>query len=98
MNRNKKKGIARLKITFPLPTFGTVYLFGKGLKKKRATVTADGSVRLRVVTKGGVRKQLRKRGKRKVRVKVKYAPSGIAASTKSRTIKLVKKKRKRKSR
>jgi hypothetical protein len=53
-------------------------------------------VKLAVVGKGKVKKALRKRGKRKVAIKVTYTPTGNEANTLTRKAKLVKKKRKRK--
>ncbi|MEZ5078896.1 MAG: choice-of-anchor Q domain-containing protein [Solirubrobacterales bacterium] len=96
LSRNKKKGIARIRIRFPSPTFGTVVLFGKGLKKKKRTVREAGTVSLFIVPKGVARKKLQKRGKRKVRVKVRYKAAANAPLKKAKTVKLVKKKKKAK--
>lgn len=81
--------------TVVLPA-GVLTLSGKGLKSQTAAITGQAAVALKVLTKGGVRKALRRRGKRKVKINLTYAPTGNAAATQSRTTKLVKKKHREK--
>jgi hypothetical protein len=92
LKKNKKKGTARLSVLLPLPSAGSLTLEGKGLKAQHATVTGQGEVKLKVIGKGRVKKALRKKGKRKVQIKVTYAPTGNLAATLSRKAKLVRKK------
>jgi hypothetical protein len=94
LKRNKKKGTATLTVFLPLPSAGTLSLYGKGLKTQTATITGQGEVKLKVIGTRKIKKALRKRGRRKVGINVTYAPTGNSAATQSRKAKLVKKKRK----
>jgi hypothetical protein len=96
LKKNKKKGTATLTVFLPLPSAGTLALYGKGLKTQRAAITGQGEVKLKVIGTRKVKKALRKRGRRKVQINVTYAPTGNSAATQSRKAKLVKKKRKHK--
>jgi hypothetical protein len=78
-------------MTVPLPSAGTIVLQGKGLKKQVKTIAGQASLKLKVIAKGKVRKALRKKGKRKVAIKVTYAPTGNAPAIKTRKTKLVRK-------
>ena len=74
---NKKKGTATLPVKVPGP--GRLVLAGKGLKKATERVAkraSDHTVKLPVKSKGKTRKQLVRRGKVKVKVKVTYTPTG----------------------
>jgi hypothetical protein len=96
LKKNKKKGTATLIVKLPQPSLGTVTLAGKGLKTKSKAIAGTSTVKLAVVGKGRVKKALRRRGKRKVKIKVTYAPTGNAAATKTRKAKLVRKHKRRK--
>jgi hypothetical protein len=96
LKKNKKKGTATLTVILPQPSAGTLTLAGKGLKTKSKAVAGQETLKLPVIGKGKVKKALRKRGKRKVAIKVTYTPTGNEANTLTRKAKLVKKKRKRK--
>jgi hypothetical protein len=97
LTRNKKKGTARLSISLPSPSTGTLTLSGKGLKAQTAAITGETEVSLLVaLASKKLRKALRKKGKRKVGINVTYAPTGNSAATQSRKAKLIKKKRKHK--
>ncbi|HZO07468.1 MAG TPA: choice-of-anchor Q domain-containing protein, partial [Solirubrobacterales bacterium] len=95
LQKNKKKGTAKLTVNLPTPNVGTLTLTGKGLKKR--TVALNGSksrLTLLVATKGKAKKALRSKGKRKVAIKVTYTPTANAPLTKVRKTKLVKKLKK----
>ena len=94
LKKNKKKGTAKLTVTLPQPSAGTLVLSGKGLKKQTKAVTGQASIKLSVATKGGAAKSLRKKGKKKVKLEVSYTPTGNTAATKSRSTKLVRKHKK----
>jgi hypothetical protein len=94
LKKNKKKGTATLTVTLPLPSFGSLTLEGKGLKAQSRTIAGEETLKLPVIGKGKVKKALRKHGKRKVLIKVTYAPTGNAAVTLTRKAKLVRKHRK----
>jgi hypothetical protein len=94
LRRNKKKGTATLVVRVPVPANGTVVLFGKGLRKKSKAVADSGVVKLPVVGRRKVKRALRRRGKRKILIKVSYTPTGNEALTKSRKVKLLRRHRK----
>jgi hypothetical protein len=97
LKKNKKKGTATLTVLLPLPSAGTLSLYGKGLKTQTAAITGQGEVKLKVaLASKKLRKALRKKGRRKVGINVTYAPTGNSAATQSRKAKLIKKKRKHK--
>jgi hypothetical protein len=96
LKRNRKKGTATLTVGLPLPDNGTLTLSGKGLRTTSQAVADTGVVKLAVIGKRGVKKALRRRGKRKVQIQVTYSPTGNNAVTKSRTAKLVRRLRKSK--
>lgn len=93
LQKNRKKGTARLFVNLPFPSVGTLTLGGKGLKTR--SVAVDGSkprITFVVALKSKkLKKALRKKGKRKVGIVVTYTPTGNAALTKVRKAKLVKK-------
>lgn len=96
LKKNKKKGSATLTVMLPLPSVGALVLEGKGLKTQSRSIAGEEVVKLPVIATGKVKKALRKRGKRKVLIKVTYAPTGNAAATLTRKAKLVRKHRKHK--
>jgi hypothetical protein len=96
LKKNKKKGTAKLTVNLPQPSVGTLTLEGKGLKRQTRQITGEGQVKLKVLPKGKVKKALRKKGKRKVQIKVTYAPTGNSPAAATRKAKLVKKKKKKK--
>ena len=97
VKKNKHKGTATIAVKVPGP--GTLSSTGKKVKAQRPArearaskeVTAAGTVRLLVKAKGKAKKKLNKTGKLKVKVKVTYTPTGGAANTQPKTLKLVKK-------
>jgi predicted outer membrane repeat protein len=95
LKKNKRKGTAKLKVRLPLPDAGKLTLFGKGLKRKSKKVAGKAKVKLGVVPKGKKERKLADNGKVKVKIKVKYSPTGNSAVTKKRKAKLVKKQARR---
>jgi len=92
---NKKKGIATLQVKVPAP--GKVQLLGsKTTKPATKTAPDQATVVLTIKAKGKAAKQLKKKGKTKLKVKVKFSPTGGTPKTLSKTVKLVKKKAKKK--
>ena len=102
LKRNKRKGIAFLFVNLPGP--GEVGLRGKGLRTiggagvaRASLAVAGGTVKLKVAPakKGrrarGIRRALLRKGKAKVKALVTYLPSGGAANTQGRKVKLVRK-------
>src|SRR5262249_29122267 len=92
LKKNKKKGTATLVVHLPVPSAGALTLAGKGLKPQRATIAGQGEVKLKLIGTGKVKKALRKKGRRKVRFNVTYAPIANAPATLSRKAKLVRKR------
>jgi hypothetical protein len=89
VEKNKKKGTAKLVVEVPGP--GTVDLAGKGLKPSSADATDAGEVQLAVKTKGKTKKKLKKKGKKKVKPSVTFTPTNGEPNTESTKVKLVKK-------
>jgi hypothetical protein len=99
---NKKKGTAVLPVI--VPGAGTLTLTGKGLVKQRparpAPTTAAlakavggaGTVKLLVKTKGKAKRKLNRNGRLKVTLKVTFAPTGGVAASRTKTIKLIKRR------
>jgi hypothetical protein len=83
LQRNKKKGTARLPVT--VPGKGTLALAGKGVKAQTAGATAKtsvagaGTVLLPIKAKGKARKRLFSTGKAKLRVSVTFTPTSDPA-------------------
>jgi DNA-binding beta-propeller fold protein YncE len=100
IHKNKHKGTALLTVIVLGP--GELVLRGKGLRKQRPgaaaalsskAVTAAGKVKLLVKTKKGKkRRKLNRRGKVKVRAKVTYTPTNGDPLTKTKRIKLIKRR------
>jgi hypothetical protein len=94
VTKNRKKGKARIQVILPQPSAGALTLTGAGVKRQVRAITGQATVSLPIVGKKKARRTLVKRGKRKVKFEVTYTPTGTPAATKSRTVKLVKKKKK----
>jgi len=92
-NRNKGTATLKVKVTSP----GKVVLTGPGLKKATAKVKKrNQTVTLNLRPKASLKKKLKKKGSAKVKVKVKNTPTGGKALSKSKTVKLLGKKAKKK--
>ena len=97
LKKNKKKGTAKLTVDVPGP--GTVSLAGKGVKAQRPrsgeritaakAVTEAGTVTFPIKAKGKKKSKLQSTGKVKLKVKVTYTPSGGAADTETKPVKLI---------
>jgi hypothetical protein len=90
---NKEKGTAKLPVTVPGP--GNLTLAGKGVVKQRPAlvsraVSAAGTVKLLVKSKGKKKRTLDRTGNVKVKVKVTYTPTGGSPNTETKRIKLIK--------
>jgi hypothetical protein len=95
--RHKRKGTATIPVTVPGP--GSLVLSGKGVKPQRPlraaharaakTVTAAGTVKLKIVPRGKAKRKLRRIGTAKVRINVTFTPTGGSPSAQSKKIKLI---------
>jgi hypothetical protein len=85
---SKKRGTAKLPVTFPGP--GTLVLTGKGVFKQTKTPAAPGTVKMLVKAKGKKKRKLNANGKVKLKVKVTYTPTGGTANSKSKSLALKK--------
>jgi hypothetical protein len=94
VTKNRKKGKARIQVILPQPSAGTLTLAGGAVKRQVRAIAGQATVSLPIVGKKKVSRALRKKGKRKVKFVVTYTPTGTPAATKSRTVKLVKKRKK----
>ena len=92
---NRKKMTATLKVKVVSP--GKVTLTGPGLNKTTTKVTKKNqTVTLKLRPKSSLKKKLKKKGAAKVKVKVTNQPTGGKALSKSKTVKLLGKKTKKK--
>jgi hypothetical protein len=91
IQRNKLKGTAKLEVSLPGP--GKVTVGGKTVKSASKSALEFGPLMVPVTPKGEAKKKLDGGGTAKVGVKVEFAPSGGAPSTRSKKIKLVRKSR-----
>jgi YVTN family beta-propeller protein len=89
LTRNKKKGTAKLRIKLPSP--GKIALSGKKVKPVRRSAKQASTITLNIRPKPKAKKQLAKKGSAKIRIKVKFTPTGGKARTKGKTVKLIKK-------
>ncbi|HEX5990112.1 MAG TPA: beta-propeller fold lactonase family protein [Solirubrobacterales bacterium] len=87
LTKNAKKGTAKLKIKLPSP--GKLTLSGKQVKKVKRSAKQAATVTLNIRPKPKTKKQLAETGSAKVRIKVKFVPTGGKAKTKGKTVKLI---------
>jgi hypothetical protein len=89
VKRNKKRGTAKL----------AVEVFGPGelelaknrkLNGKQKSAASEGTVKLPIEPRRKAKKQLRRKGKAKVKAEVTFTPDGGAPNTDDKKIKLVK--------
>ena len=85
----KHKGKARLTLNVPGP--GGVELAGKGVKK-RASHASKVKKRMLVASKGKAKRKLRHKGKAKVKAKVTYTPDDGTKNTRTKRIRLIKRR------
>jgi hypothetical protein len=88
VKRNRKKGTAKLAVS--LPGAGTLSLFGKGVVSQ--TASGAGTVNLLVKAKGKRRRTLDRAGEVKVTAKITFTPTGGDPNTKSKNLKLIKRR------
>jgi hypothetical protein len=86
LDRNKKKGTAKLTVDIPNP--GELDLSGKGLRKRNKSPDAAGDVVLKIKAKKNKLDRLEENGKVKVKPKVTFTPTGGDPSTQSRKLRL----------
>ena len=89
-DRNVRKGTARLPVT--VPGAGRLELGGRGIKRVTRELAEAGRTTLPVKPKGQVRRKLRRTGKARVTARVTYTPDGGEPDTKSKRIKLIKRR------
>ena len=88
---NKKKGIARIPISFE--ERGSITVKGRGIRTARANPSAPGRVKLTVRAVGRSLKKLKKKGKLKIKLTVTFAPTGGEPASKGTRGTLRKKRR-----
>jgi hypothetical protein len=93
LKRNMRRGTASLVVQVPGP--GGVLLFGRGVKRVAKRAGRAGTVRLPVRAAGKAAKQLRRRGKARLRLRVRFSPDGGPAAERRRAVVLKKKRKKR---
>jgi virginiamycin B lyase len=93
---NRKKGTATLPVS--VPGAGTLTLTGKGVKSQRPvalrpvparTVTAAGTVTLKIAAKGRARTKLLREGRVKLKLAITFTPEGGSPSAQSTKVKLI---------
>ncbi len=85
LNRSKGSGTLRVKVPGP----GRVSLVGGSLKSAKRRAKARGAVTLPLKAKGKALKTLRRKGRAKVKAKVKFAPDYGTAKTVTKRVTLV---------
>jgi Chlamydia polymorphic membrane protein (Chlamydia_PMP) repeat len=90
LKRNKHKGTGKQVVKLPLPDAGSVTIKGKGLKTKTKQVTGGAKLKLPVIPKGSKKAQENATGQVKLKAKITYKPTGNAAKTLKRKLKLLK--------
>jgi hypothetical protein len=90
-NRNKKKGIAKLRVS--LPGGGTLVVSGRGYKAVTKSVIAAGTVKLTIKARGRFLRKLKKTGRAKLRLTFSFLTSspGGAAAVQTKSVALRKK-------
>jgi hypothetical protein len=86
LDRNRKKGTAKLTVNVPNP--GELDLSGKGLKKRDKSPGAAGDVVLKIKAKKNKLDRLNENGKVKLKPKITFTPTGGDPSTQSRKLRL----------
>jgi hypothetical protein len=84
---NKRTGTATL--TIKLPDAGTLTLAGKGVKKVVRSSKGAATLRLPITPSGPAKKALAKNGKTKLKLNLKFAPTGGTAGQTNKAVKLL---------
>jgi YVTN family beta-propeller protein len=87
LERNKEKGTATLAVTLSGP--GRLTVSGKGAVRRSVQRQAAGTVKVAIKAKGKALRKLGRTGKAKLRLSFNFAPTGGAATTKTRKVKLL---------
>ncbi|HEY5942692.1 MAG TPA: beta-propeller fold lactonase family protein [Solirubrobacterales bacterium] len=87
LTRNAKNGTAKLKIKLPSP--GKLTVSGKKVKQVKRGTKQAATVTLNIRPKPQVKNQLANTGSAKVKIKVKFTPTGGKARIKGKTVKLI---------
>jgi V8-like Glu-specific endopeptidase len=88
LSRNRRRGTAVLQVSVPGP--GTLALRGHGLRSVSKAIQQAGTVRLSVRARGSLLSRLRNIGRALAHAKITYTPSGGSATSKSRSVVLIK--------
>ena len=83
---NKKKGTATL--TLSVPGAGTLTATGNGLKKATGKPTAVGATKLKLKALGKAKRKLDEEGTIKLKLSLRWAPTGNTAATQTVKVKL----------
>jgi CSLREA domain-containing protein len=87
VTRNRRRGTAKLPVVVPGP--GELELTGKGAKPRRVAEPEAGTAVFVIKAKGGAKKALRIKGRKKLRLSVTFTPTGGAPNTERTTVKLI---------
>jgi YVTN family beta-propeller protein len=89
VKKNRKKGTAKLQIK--APGAGVLKLSGKKVRSTKARASKAGKVTLNIRPKVKANKALKRRHHLKVRITVKFTPTGGTTSSKSKKLTLIRK-------
>jgi YVTN family beta-propeller protein len=87
LKRNPKNGTAKLQVK--VPAAGKLVLSGKNLKKATRKASKKSTLVLPIKPKGKLAGELAANGKVKLKIKVKFSPTGGKPKTKGKSVKLV---------
>lgn len=90
VKKNKRKGTARLQVK--VPAAGTLVLSGKKVRVAKTRAAKAGKVTLTIRPKIKANKTLKLRHRLKVRVRVKFTPTGGNPSSKSKKLTLIRRR------
>lgn len=85
---NPKKGTATLAVS--VPDAGTLVLTGKGIKKVTRHLNSAAKLKLPIAPVGKAKRQLARTGAAKFKLKLSFVPTGGAAGTATKSVKLSK--------
>ena len=85
LKRNKRRGTATLRVVLPGP--GTLVLRGRKVARAKTS-----KAKLLIKARGKAKRRLARKGKMKVRFRVTYTPVGGAPASKSKSVKLIKRR------
>ena len=92
LKRNKRNGTAKLAVN--VPGAGEVVLAkSRTLKGTTKQAASEGTVKLTLKARGKAKRKLKRKGKAEVKAKVTYTPAGGEPNTKTKRVKLKRKRR-----